>query len=137
MRRHPALIAFSHHHHRALVVARRTRSAADDERSLSAGARAFLAFFDGWGVAHFREEEERLFPLFFEHPGAEPPAELVRALLDHVRLHALAARLRSQLTEGEVEAETLRRAGALLARHVRLEERELFPLIEQRSLLDA
>jgi hypothetical protein len=102
-----------------------------------AAAREFVAFFDSWGVAHFREEEERLFPLLFEDAGAEEaPDELVRALLDHVRLHALAARLRAQLAEGDVEAETLQRAGTLLAAHVRLEERELFPLIERRFLLD-
>ena len=69
----------------------------------------------------------------FEQAGAEAPEELVRALLDHARLHALAAQLRSGLAMGEVEAETLQSAGALLEAHVRLEERELFPLIELRA----
>ena len=130
MRRHPALIPFSHHHHRALVVARRTRAAAGDAEALLAAGRDFLIFFDGSGVTHFRDEEEHLFPLLFEQAGAEAPEELVRALLDHARLHALAARLRAGLAIGKVEAETLQSAGALLEAHVRLEERELFPLIE-------
>ena len=81
-------------------------------------------------MTHFRDEEEHLFPLLFEQAGAEAPEELVRALLDHARLHALAARLRAGLAIGKVEAETLQSAGALLEAHVRLEERELFPLIE-------
>ena len=68
-----------------------------------------------------------------EQAGAEAPKELVRALLDHARLHALAAQLRSGLAVGVVEAETLQSAGALLEAHVRLEERELFPLIELRA----
>jgi hypothetical protein len=133
MRRHPALIPFSHHHHRALVVARRTCAAAGDAEALLAAGRDFLVFFDGWGVAHFRDEEEHLFPLLFEQVGAEAPEELVHALLDHVRLHALAAQLRSGLAMGEVDAETLQITGALLEAHVRLEERELFPLIELRA----
>ena len=130
MRRHTVLIPFSHHHHRALVVARRTRAAAGDAEALRAAGRDFLAFFDGSGVTQFRDEEEHLFPLLFEQAGAAAPEELVRALLDHARLHALAARLRLGLANGKVEAETLQSAGALLEAHVRLEERELFPLIE-------
>jgi hypothetical protein len=133
MRRHRALIPFSHHHHRALVVTRSARAAAGDAGALLAAARDFLVFFDGWGVTHFRDEEEHLFPLLFEQAGAEAPEELVRALLDHARLHALAAQLRSGVAVGVVEAETLQSAGALLEAHVRLEERELFPLIELRA----
>jgi quercetin dioxygenase-like cupin family protein len=130
MRRHPDLIPFSHHHHRALVAARHARVAGGGVGDLLESAREFLVFFEGRALSHFREEEERLFPLLLDYEGAEAPEELVRALLDHVRLHALAAQLRSGLAVGEVEVETLRRAGALLEAHVRLEERELFPLIE-------
>jgi len=130
MRRHPALIPFSHHHHRALVAARSARAATSDADAPLAAAREFLFFFDGAGVTHFRDEEERLFPLLLEQAGAEAPEELVRALLDHTRLHALAAQLRSGLAVEVVEAETLQSAGALLEAHIRLEERELFPLIE-------
>lgn len=133
MRRHPALVPLSHHHHRALVAARHARLAGGEEAAQRlAAARAFLAFFEGRAIAHFREEEERLFPLLMTD-DAEPPEELVRALLEHARLHALAGRLRAEFTAGEVGAETLRSVGALLEAHVRLEERELFPLIEQRA----
>ena len=133
MRRHPALIPFSHHHHRALVVARRTRAAAGDAGALLSAGRDFLVFFDGSGVTHFRDEEEHLFPLLSEQAGAVAPEELVRALLDHARLHALAAQPRAGLAMGKVEAETLQSAGALLEAHARLEEHELFPLIELRA----
>jgi quercetin dioxygenase-like cupin family protein len=56
---------------------------------------------------------------------------LVQALLEHQRLHALAARLQQQLAAGEGVAEVMRRLAELLEAHVRLEERRLFPVIEQ------
>ena len=133
MRRHSALVPLSHHHHCALVAARRARVAVGKAPAVRVvAARAFLTFFEGRAVAHFREEEERLFPLLMGD-GAEAPGELVQALVDHARLHALAAGLRSGLAAGEVDAEALRCAGEALEAHVRFEERRLFPLIEQRA----
>jgi hemerythrin-like domain-containing protein/mannose-6-phosphate isomerase-like protein (cupin superfamily) len=133
MRRHPALRPLSHHHHRALVAARRARRAADGAPAERIeAARAFLVFFDSHAVGHFREEEEHAFPLLLEGEG-EVPDELAAALLDHARLRALARRLRASLTHDEVPADLLAEVGALLDRHVRLEERVLFPMIEERA----
>ena len=87
---------------------------------------------EGRGAAHFREEEERLFPLLLVD-GAVAPESLTQALLDHARLRALSTRLRAQLELGEVESRSLLEPGELLERHVRLEERELFSLIELRA----
>ena len=87
MKRRPGLIALSHDHHHALVAARRLRQAAGDP----AASAAFLRFFADESVRHFRDEEECLFPLVADADEARPL--LVRALLDHQRLHALAARL--------------------------------------------
>jgi quercetin dioxygenase-like cupin family protein len=141
MRRHPALVALSHHHHRALVAGRRARRAAEgthDERIEA--ARGFLVFFDSHAVEHFRDEEEHVFPLLYEAAPDLPdaPAALVSALLEHAQLRALVRRLRASVADGDASAELLGRVGELLERHVRLEERVLFPLIEQRasSLLD-
>jgi len=128
MKRHPALIPLSHDHHRALVEARRLRRAADAPES-GAVATAFLRFFADETVPHFRQEEELLFPgvLDFE----EARELLVQALLEHQRLHALTARLQQLVdTGGEVD-ETMRELGDVLEAHVRLEERQLFPLIER------
>jgi quercetin dioxygenase-like cupin family protein len=52
-------------------------------------------------------------------------------LLDHQRLHALAARLVDELVAGAVSPMLFSETGALLESHVRLEERRLFPLVEQ------
>jgi quercetin dioxygenase-like cupin family protein len=114
VRRDPALVPLSHDHHHALVAARRLRTSGD--------ADAFLRFFETESVRHFRDEEERLFPLVAGSEEARPA--VVRALLEHQRLHALAARLR----DGEPVAAD---AADALEAHVRFEERELFPLLER------
>ncbi|MGD9734788.1 MAG: hemerythrin domain-containing protein [Solirubrobacterales bacterium] len=133
MRRHPALAPLSRDHHRALVEARAARAAASgDARARVEGGRRFAAFFAGHAVPHFRSEEEDIFPLL-SRDGGEPPESLTRALLDHVRLHALAGEIRAGVESGDVDGAALEAAGALLAEHVRLEERVLFPLIEERA----
>ena len=128
VKRHPALIPLSHDHHHALVEARRLRRAADTPRS-TAVATAFLRFFSDETVGHFREEEELLFPrvVGFE----EARGLLVQALLEHQRLHALAARLQQVIATGGAAGGVMRELGELLEAHVRLEERRLFPLIER------
>lgn len=125
MKRHRALIPLSHDHHHALVEARRLREAADRGDDPSAAAASFVRFFRTSSVPHFREEEEALFPLVAGVDEARPL--IVEALLDHQHLHALVAALEAG---GDVRA-TMRELGERLEAHVRLEERQLFPLIER------
>jgi hypothetical protein len=134
VRRHPALVPLSQDHHRALVEARAVISGAagDGPKRLAAGAR-FTAFFTAHAVPHFRCEEEDLFPLVASPPGDDPPEALVRALLDHSRLHALAGAIRDAVQRGDVDGELLIATGGLFRDHVRLEERTLLPLIEERA----
>ena len=124
MKRHRALQPLSRDHHVALVAAQRLRRA---EGGTAAEARdAFLVFWREHGAHHFRVEEEVLLPAFAAH--ADPDAECVaRMLIDHARIRAAAAGL-----EGDAEppVATLHELGTMLERHVRLEEREVFPLIE-------
>ena len=128
MRRLQALIPLSHDHHHALVAARRLRRAADGDDDPSGAVEAFLHFFGTSSVPHFREEEEALFPLVIDVEEAH--ALLVRALLDHQRLHALAAALE---VDRDVRG-TMRELGEQLEAHVRFEERQLFPLIERLAV---
>jgi mannose-6-phosphate isomerase-like protein (cupin superfamily) len=125
MKRHPALIPLSHDHHHALVEARRLRRAADRDDDPSSAASAFVRFFRSSSVPHFREEEEAFFPLVIDVEEAR--ALLVQALLDHQHLHLLVAALEAG---GDIRA-TMRELGERLEAHVRLEERQLFPLIER------
>ena len=131
MKRHPALVPLSHDHHHSLVEARRLRQAAGGIEA-EAAANAFLRFFAAESVGHFREEEELLFPLVADRPEAREP--VVRALLEHQRLHALAARLDVGSRAGRPEPELMFELGELVDAHVRYEEQELFPLLER--LLD-
>lgn len=121
MKRAPALIPLSHDHHHALVAARRLRRAAGGADARDEAA-AFSRFFADESVRHFREEEERLFPLVADSEEERPL--VVRALLEHQQLHAFAARLAS-------EARADARPRRALEAHVRFEERKLFPLIER------
>jgi quercetin dioxygenase-like cupin family protein len=125
MKRHPSLVPLSHDHHHALVEARRLRRAADgpDEERRRA-AESFLRFFSTETIRHFREEEERLFPILADREEAREL--LVRALLEHQRIHALAASL-----DPAADPPSMRELADALEAHVRLEERQLFPLIEQ------
>jgi quercetin dioxygenase-like cupin family protein len=122
VKRNPALIPLSHNHHQALAAARRLRLAAE-RGDASAEAAAFSRFFAEESVRHFRDEEERLFPLVAHSEEAQPL--IVRALLEHQQLHALA----QQVASGE--SASTRDLAELLEAHVRFEERELFPLIER------
>ena len=125
MKRLQALTPLSHDHHHALVEARRLRRAADRDDDPSGAATAFARFFRASSVPHFREEEEALFPLIVDVEEAR--VLLVQALLDHQHLHALVAALEA----GRDVRATMRELGERLEAHVRLEERQLFPLIER------
>ena len=127
MKRHRALIPLSHDHHHALVEARRLRRAAGGADATGA-SRAFLRFFAHESVRHFRDEEERLFPMVVDVEETREP--IVQALLEHQRLHALAAQLRGFVEDGRDPSDLMSELGALLEAHVRHEERVLFPLIE-------
>jgi mannose-6-phosphate isomerase-like protein (cupin superfamily) len=61
----------------------------------------------------------------------ETQALTIEALLGHQRLHALTAQLEMDLAAGTNDRAVMRELGRLLEAHVRLEERQLFPLIEQ------
>ena len=131
MKRHPALIPLSHDHHAELVQARRLRlaSGSETDEARVASAKQYVAAFFTETSSHFRVEEEQLFPLFVRHAGSSPLLE--RVLSEHDELRTLASALREEAATGDVVAETLLRLADLLEAHVRREERELFPLIEQ------
>jgi hemerythrin HHE cation binding domain-containing protein len=123
MQRSPALASLSRDHHHALVVAQALRRA--DEGSTETARATFLRYWDDDGAEHFRREEELLLPAFAGYGDPHHPLVL-RALGEHVAIRHRAARLAAE----RQPPGALRELGELLAAHVRLEERELFPLIE-------
>ena len=123
MKRHAALQPLSRDHHVALVAAQRLRRATDADAATARDA--FLTFWREHGAQHFRVEEEVLLPAYAAH-GDPEAACVVRMLVDHIRIREQAQRL-----EREVSVDSLHALGTALERHVRLEEREVFPLIEE------
>jgi hemerythrin-like domain-containing protein len=124
VKRDPALASLSHDHHEALFVAQKLRRAGGE----TAGeARAALtAYWERHGRAHFRLEEEVLFPAYAGH-GDPYNALVARALCDHV---AIRSRIDDVDRDLAPPVAALQELGRLIFDHVRLEERELFPLIE-------
>jgi hypothetical protein len=130
MRRDPALVTLSRDHHLALSVAQKLRRATADNAGQARGA--FMTYWDEHGRAHFRLEEEILLPAYAAH--ADPHHPLVaRALCDHVAIRALADAL---AVDNAPDPARLHELGEALADHVRVEERELFGLIEAALPVD-
>jgi hemerythrin-like domain-containing protein len=123
MKRHPALAPLSRDHHHALVIAQRLRRATTQTAPDIAGA--FLAHWNAEQKLHFRLEEQLLLPAYAAYGQPDHPA-IIRMLLDHMLIRRDAAALTAA-----PPLELLHELGARLADHVRLEEQELFPLIEQ------
>lgn len=129
--RHPSLVPLSQDHHHGLALALRCRKQALGQlkpmgaAGLRERAKEFGDFFRGHLLAHFRAEEEILFPsLRAELPGSEAMLdELVR---DHEQIRGAIPRLEA----GAGLAKLIFDLGDLLERHIRKEERELFPLFE-------
>ncbi|MGO9788560.1 MAG: hemerythrin domain-containing protein [Solirubrobacteraceae bacterium] len=122
MKRHPALVPLSRDHHHVLVIAQQLRRATRENT-----AEATRAFLDHWETEekqHFRLEEEVLLPAYAAHGDPGHPA-VTRMLQDHILIRRDADRVAS-----EPSLELLRDLGKRLADHVKLEEREVFPLIE-------
>jgi iron-sulfur cluster repair protein YtfE (RIC family) len=123
MKRHPALVPLSHDHHPVLVIAQQLRRATTETATELAGV--FLAAWESEEKQHFRLEEELLLPAYAEHGDPGHPA-VTRMLQDHMLIRRDATRLGN-----EPSLELLHELGSRLADHVHLEERELFPLIEE------
>jgi len=127
-----SLIPLSHDHHHGLALALRCRKQALGQikpmgaAGLRERANEFLSFYASNLVAHFRAEEEVLFPLVGSAaPGSSAVInELVR---DHEQIRQAVA----QLEVGTGLAKVIFDLGDLLERHIRKEERELFPLFDQ------
>jgi len=122
MKRAEALRPLSREHLSALLIAKKLREA-DDVEQVSA---AFLDFWREDGQHHFRVEEEVLLPTWAVHSEVDR-AGVSRMLEEHLAIRRQALRLEA----GRLTVEEVRKLGELLNDHVRFEERELFPIVEQ------
>ncbi len=131
-KRHPSLIPLSHDHHHAPALAIRCRKQGlgqlnpGDPKAMKGLAEEVKNFFQQNLKPHFEAEEKVLFPLIHLHSSHTEP--LISALLsEHERIRKSVTAL-----ENEFElSKTLFDLGDLLDRHIRQEERTLFPIFEQ------
>ncbi len=129
--RHPSLVPLSHDHHHGLALALRCRKQALGQlkpvgvAGLRQRAGEFLDFYRVNLVAHFRAEEEILFPKLRQAiPDSAP-------LLDELcHEHEEVRRAMPGLESGAGLAKLIFELADLLERHIRKEERRLFPLFE-------
>jgi hemerythrin-like domain-containing protein len=132
VKRHAGLRRFSDDHHQGLVYARRLkRAAAHEETEFADAATDFLEFWLKDTRLHFRKEEEVLLPVLARHGGDLSHPSVVEMLAQHARIRGLAMELGDELGRQGVQGVTLRALGEQLEAHIRLEERRVFPFIEE------
>ncbi|MGH2872071.1 MAG: hemerythrin domain-containing protein [Solirubrobacteraceae bacterium] len=125
MKRSAALAPLSRDHHHALVVASVATRA--DEATARSAALLFADFIRGHEAAHFALEEALLLPAL--PAGHRGEALAGQVLADHRELRDGARRLAR--ARGRTDIELVHELGAQLRAHVQLEERKLFPYVEQ------
>jgi hemerythrin-like domain-containing protein len=135
-RRHESLIPLSREHQYGLLLCLRIHRGlpthGGDETWVRRKAAQAAKFFATDLTAHFRAEEEALFPAMSGFTGARGlVSELVS---EHRKLEQIAISLGG--TDAAMLALALGEFADLLEAHIRKEERELFPLYEKEAQSD-
>jgi hemerythrin-like domain-containing protein len=82
--------------------------------------------------AHFRKEEEVLLPVLARYgQDVLDSRPVVEMLGQHARVRGLVMQLSDEYADGSLRPETLGKISTLLEAHIRPEEREVFPVIEE------
>ncbi len=122
-KRHEALVPLSRDHHQGLLLCWKIRKGMQNDTKPESVAAYTRYFYEMHLKKHFQEEELYI----FNHLNAEDQ-QRKKALNQHRRLN----RLFEQLSEEHCSyVQTLWKIEETLESHIRFEERELFPYIEQ------
>ncbi len=126
MKRHPSLVPLSRDHHESLILSRLLQkdapaykglpSTQDEKREYA------IRHFDSHIKPHFLKEE-KLYHSLLHYERLQ--THITQVLNDHQLLERLFDNIREAAT-----GEDLHALGVLLEKHIRFEERELFPLME-------
>lgn len=131
MPRNKSLIPLSHDHHHALKLAQMLRKNAPRLESIpeSPEEKAMLAreFYESDLVKHFASEEKILYP-FVRGRDTFVDRLFTEIIEEHKQIKDLVENLLAGKAVLEDDLDTL---GTLLERHIRKEERELFPRIQE------
>lgn len=129
MKRHEALIPLSRDHHETLILSRLLRADAPPYKGLplevKAKAEYAMKYYREELLEHF-EQEEKMIPVL-KGVNASLDSLLDCMKVEHQELHFL---FNSINTDQELSPQ-LNRLGRALESHVRKEDREIFPLIQE------
>ncbi len=129
MKRHASLAPLSRDHHTALILAQLLKKDAPLYKGLpdtTVGKLNYAkTYFDADLKGHFIKEE-KIFDVV-----KEINADLKLMVAGLLAEHKLLAKLFLSLTESDEAAMDMDHLGKLLSSHIRKEERELFPLIQE------
>lgn len=131
MKRHPALVPLSEEHQHALALAHRIKLSVKETGKAAALAAEVGVFWEKSLAAHFRAEEEHLFPeaetAVRGNDGSGVMAEVKALLGEHGELRRLVEAIQK---DADAMAENLEKFAVRLHDHVRREERVFFPMAE-------
>jgi len=138
MPRHSSLIPLSHDHHEALLIALRLKKGGPTSQhdrlwstELPKQIHSLKLYFERELLPHFKLEEEILFPAASEIPEIQ---EIISTLLSqHQQMCEIMKNISALSDESSLKKE-MEDFGTLLESHVRLEERELFPKLEEAEI---
>lgn len=72
-----------------------------------------------------------LLPVLSKHGGDLAREPVVEMLVQHAQIRGFTMQLSDEVEAGQARPETLHNIGELLEAHIRLEERQVFPMIEE------
>jgi hemoglobin len=128
MKRHPSLISLSHDHHHALLLAQLLKRDAPAYKGLPSDVEGKINYaaekFKQDIAEHFEEEES----IISKTIGVSPELDTLSTeiLNEHVQLRILFTSLSKDTTVDELDF-----LGKTLEAHIRKEERQWFPLLQQ------
>jgi iron-sulfur cluster repair protein YtfE (RIC family) len=132
-RRHESLVPLSREHHYGLMLCLRIHRGLTvhkgDREWLERKREQVVEFFESDLIAHFKAEEEVLFPSMHSLSGAS--AIIEELLSQHRKVESLTEELRRM--EIPALGDKLNEFADLLEAHIRKEERELFPIYEREA----
>jgi len=126
LKRHPGLIPLSKEHHFGLLLVWKIRQGINFKVDPERIGKYVLHFFQHDLEEHFKSEENQVFN---KMPEKDPL--ILQAIAEHEKLYDIIHQLKS----GSVSTASLEEFAELLEKHIRFEERHLFPHL-QNTLTD-
>lgn len=126
MKRSEALQVLSSDHHASLVLGKKCQETAqsDDQEAIQLLCKKLVSEFEQWDH-HFRTEETAIFELA-KQKGGQLATICAHLQKEHEQMRAMT----KAMAEGDCSP--LHEFGEMLYDHTRVEERLLFPLVEQQ-----